>query len=114
MVNNVIENDHGNVSHIMNEYYVNITRSIGNDESISIDDQFEDILKTHPSVLRIKKSIKHDRHFSKCIDRAARVSTMNVIFVPSISTGTLISSDLPCASVLYTVYSDTVSGFVDS
>jgi len=66
MENNVIENDPGNVSNIMNEYYVNITISIGNDDSISIDDQFEDIIKTHPrhlSILRIKESIKYDRHF---------------------------------------------------
>jgi len=47
------------------------------------------------------------------IDHAARVSTMNIIFVPSISTGTLISTDLPWVSVLYMVYSSTVSGLVD-
>ena len=45
MENNVIENDPGNVSNIINEYYVIIPRSIGDDDFISIDDQFEDINK---------------------------------------------------------------------
>ena len=46
------------------------------------------------------------------IDRAAPASTMNVIFVPSVSTGTIISAELP--SELYTVYRGTVSGSVES
>ena len=65
--NNMIENDPSNVGNIMNKYYVNITRYIGNDDSISIDDQIKDIIKAHArnaNVLRIKESIKYDRHFS--------------------------------------------------
>jgi len=60
---NLIGNDPGNVNKIMNEYYVDITRFIGNDDFISINDQFEDIINTHarhPSVIHIKESIKYD------------------------------------------------------
>ena len=67
MENNVMENDPGNVSNITNEYYVNITRSIGNDESISTHDQFDDIIQIHArdaSVLRKEQSIKYDRQYS--------------------------------------------------
>ena len=69
MENNVIGNDPGNFSNIMNDYCVNITIYIGNDDPHinPIDDQFEDIIKTHTrhsSVLCLKESIKYDRHFS--------------------------------------------------
>ena len=47
MENNVTENDPGNVRNIMNQYNANITRSIGNDDPMSIDYQLEDIIKTH-------------------------------------------------------------------
>jgi len=63
----LIDNDPGNVSNIMNEFYVKITRSIDNDDSISINGQFQDIITAHtrhPSALCIKESIQYDRHFS--------------------------------------------------
>jgi len=86
MENNVIGNDPVNVSNIMNEYYVNITRSIGKDDSISIDDQFEDIIQTHTrrsSVLHIKESIKCDKHFSFSHINVENVWKKTILLKPS-------------------------------
>ena len=67
MENDEIINTRADVCNTMNEYYVNITKSIGCEDSISVNDSFVDIINTHsshPSVCRIRESISGDSNFS--------------------------------------------------
>jgi hypothetical protein len=66
MENGDILNDPVDVSSIMNNYYVNITKTIGCEDAISSNETFVDIVNnhsSHPSVCRIKESIAKDRNF---------------------------------------------------
>ena len=58
--NDIVVNNSTDVSNLMNEYYVNITETIGYDDSIVRSDIFDDIVSTHVndrSVLYIKDNI---------------------------------------------------------
>ena len=60
MENDNIVNNSTDVSNLMNEYNVNIIKTIGYDDSISQDDTFDDIVNTRVnncSVLYIKDNI---------------------------------------------------------
>jgi len=60
MENYNIVNNSTDFSNLMNEYYVNITKTIGYDDSISQGNTFDDIVSTHVnnySVLYIKDNI---------------------------------------------------------
>jgi hypothetical protein len=67
MENGNIVNNPNDVSNVINEYYVNITKAIGSEDLLLGTDKFEDIVKTHianSSVSRIKDSIAKNNNFS--------------------------------------------------
>ena len=71
MENDNAVNNSTDVSSLMNEYYVNITKTIGYDDSISQDDTFDDIVSTHVnncSVLYIKDDIATSTFVSKLLN----------------------------------------------
>ena len=72
--NGVVESDEGKVAEILNDYFVNITETLGiasEHEQEPLNDQEDDPcltlvkrIQSHPSVLRIKSSVKSTINFS--------------------------------------------------
>ena len=55
------------VCEVLNNFYVNVTKDIGPDDSIRADDTIKDIIeqyKDHDSIKRIKENIDHTNRFS--------------------------------------------------